>query len=56
MDESVVHLRQKKKSHGHDTQEMKTDFMLVKVTWSTLRRGTLGLLIFFCLTRGQTLN
>ncbi|CAD6210958.1 unnamed protein product [Miscanthus lutarioriparius] len=33
------------KTHGHDTQEIKTDFALlsVKVTWSTLPRGTLGL-------------
>jgi hypothetical protein len=32
-------------THGHDTQEIKTDFVLlsVKVTWSTLPRGTLGL-------------
>ncbi|CAD6270337.1 unnamed protein product [Miscanthus lutarioriparius] len=32
------------KTHGHDTQEMKTDFALisVKVTWSTLPDGTRG--------------
>lgn len=33
------------KTHGHDTQEIRTDFALlsVKMTWSTLPRGTLGL-------------
>jgi len=32
------------KTHGHDTQEIKTDFALisVKVTWSTLPDGTRG--------------
>uniref|UniRef100_M8CVP4 DUF6598 domain-containing protein n=1 Tax=Aegilops tauschii TaxID=37682 RepID=M8CVP4_AEGTA len=44
MDNSFIDLKFKVKMHGHDIEEIKTDFalILVKVIWSTLPRGFCG--------------